>query len=77
MNDIPECTEKELADQQQQIFKGMSELDWALRKKKKYEQKMKLVVVPIAVKQSDVPEFEDSDDDVIIMEVIDLTKDDN
>ena len=77
MNDMPEVTEQEMADQQQQIFKGMSELDCALRRKKKYEQKMKLVVIPIAVKQSNVAEFEDSDDDVIIMEVIDLTKDDN
>lgn len=75
MNDMPECTEQDMAEQQTLIFKSMVELDQALRNRKRYEQKMKLIVIPIAMKPINVDD--ESEDDVIIMDVIDLTKDDN
>lgn len=76
MNDIPEFTEQDMAEQQSMIFKTFTELDHAIRNKKRYEQKMKLVVIPVAMKAIQIDD-ESEDDDVIIMDVIDLTKDDN
>ena len=72
MCDMPECTDDDRMERQTMIFKNLAELDQARRNKKRYEQKMKLIVIPIAMKPI---EIEDDDDDVIILDVIDLTKD--
>ena len=73
MCDMPECTDNDRMERQTMIFKSLTELDQARRNKKRYEQKMKLIVIPIAMKPIEIG---DDDDDVIILDVIDLTKDD-
>lgn len=73
MMDMPELTEEDIAEQQQLLFRHFATLDDFLRKEKKYRMKYQLAVKPVPI--FPIPDEESEDEDCILINVIDLTKD--